>query len=218
MNTEPEDATLWPYALTLICADGPREFRFRIDPVPEPLPFGRIGEPSGCRMQSEPDPAVGMLVAERKMPALASESGGWSMPSFWGLCDFREVVAVAEAAAVAGLGRLGSHPSSYIMSGSGDASLLNAAVAEWTRWAGEPCDKAFALAFTPPADAEDATEGAADLWEARERERAAMAERLARAEDLLGQAVQMIDAGISIDCSLAWVERARTFARKDGVA
>jgi len=105
--TPETDATAWPYALTLTTTDGNRRFRFRVDPVPESLPFGRIGEPSGCRPPVDPGPMVGMIVAERELPPSASRA--WTMPTW------ADVAAIGFAAKDAGLGRLGALPSSYYM-------------------------------------------------------------------------------------------------------
>lgn len=61
--------------------------------------------------------------------------------------------------------------------------------------------KASKLYHDPPASVVSFVAG----WNAAKGER--------RAAELLGEAIEVIDAGISIDSSFAWVERARPFAR-----
>jgi hypothetical protein len=206
MSAETSDATLWPYALNLICADGPREFRFRVDLVEPEKSFGRGG--NSLRAGNLP-PIAGMIVAEKLNPWTTGGTG----PGFWSLPSFREVQALA-AAAEPGLGLLRANRSTFTMpSRDEDPGPLEVSEVQWLRWngedfAGREIERPILFADEPEGDAVLGSKIrlSEKIWMKLVADKR-------RTEELLGRAVQMIDAGISIDSSFAWVEMARPFAR-----
>lgn len=123
----------WPYALTLVLADGERSFRFRIDPAEPERPFGREGNP--LRTSGFP-PAAGVLVAERLIP-WSTPNADSSSPGYWSLPDFHEVSAIARFVEPR-LGRLCANRNTFTMPARDvDLGPLEVLAVRWSRWSGE---------------------------------------------------------------------------------
>lgn len=138
-----EESSAWPCAVTLVTSDGERSFRFRVDPVaPEKL-FGRGGNP--LRESPGAVPIKGMIVAEIRLPEVKLAAG--VIRAEWVEPEFADVVAIAEAARRR-LGRLGSHPSTFITPKA--RAPLEVLAVRWTRWAGDDLNEHQAPKFLGP--------------------------------------------------------------------
>lgn len=148
MSAEIEAATPWPYALTLVTPEGPREFRFRIDPVEPEKPFGRAG--NSLRAESLP-PVAGFIVAEKLIPwtSMPPPDHPVKARGYWTLPDFHEVSAIARAAEP-GLGRLRASRATFTMPDRcDDLGPLEVLEVRWSRWEGRVAEPAEHLRAVP---------------------------------------------------------------------